>query len=772
MDKKELLVISNIDNFLYPFMIAPIIVKDIPTIEAIQNYESDEIIIVPSKNESKDIKNLFKAGVVGNILRVVNLDDGSIKVLFQGSYKAIVSEFKKDKNFGIIAVCEPIVMESLSSKERLALHEIILEYLEDVVKQDQNIIPYELLKTIEETNDLDKCIDLVANICKIEKKELFELFINPSVKDRAIKLIDILKKRTEMLKYNKKLKKEVNAKLEKTNKDYFLRQQLKQIQAELGDIAQKDEEIEKYNKLLEKKKPYISSNAYKEIKKQIQKLARQGQDTSESAVLQTYIETVLEIPFEVCKEEPFSYEDLKQELAKNHYGLKEPKERIEEFFATKTILKERKVKDSIRTILCFVGPPGVGKTSLAISISKALKKTMHRVALGGLEDINELKGHRRTYVGAMPGRIVQGFIDAKTMNVLFVLDEIDKLSSSYKGDPASVFLELLDPEQNDSFRDHYLNFDIDLSNVVFIATANDISRIPAALKDRMEIITLSSYTQVEKYHIAKEHLIKSELEKHAIKDNELVFKDDAIELMIEEYTREAGVRKLKEQIAKICRKFNKQMLDGKKKLTINKRNLDEFLEKKVYEQNKCDKEPIVGQINGLAYTSVGGDLLKIQAIMFDGKGGFELTGMLGDVMKESAKIALNVAKNYITLNKLAKVAYDKKNIFLHAPDGATPKDGPSAGLAMVCVLTSCISGKKLRQDIAMTGEVDLLGNALPIGGLKEKLIAAYKAGVKEVFLPRKNEQDLKEVPEEVKKALKITLVDKVEEILKKVLINK
>ncbi|EAL3398368.1 endopeptidase La, partial [Campylobacter jejuni] len=567
-------------------------------------------------------------------------------------------------------------------------------------------------------------------------------------------------------------------------KEYFLKEQLRQIQKELGSDTQKEDEVREYQKRLELKKKFMHEDAYKEIKKQIEKFERIHQDNSEASMIQTYIETALDIPFEKISKKKLDIKEVSKQLNHDHYALNKPKERIEEYFAVRELLEKRKIaeKDGAKVILCLYGPPGVGKTSLANSVSKALKRELIRIALGGLEDVNELRGHRRTYIGAMPGRITQGLIEAKQINPVIVLDEIDKLNRSFRGDPSAVLLEILDPEQNSKFRDYYLNFNIDLSKVIFIATANDISNIPAPLRDRMEFIELSSYTPSEKFHIMKKYLVPDELKKHGLKSNELSIDDETIELIISDYTRESGVRNLRRKVAELCRKSAKKLLlENIKKVIINTKNLNEFLDKKVFEIEKNNGENQVGQVNGLAWTSVGGDVLKVEAVKIKGKGELTLTGSLGDVMKESARIAFSMIKVLIDEGKIKipkkiiidpKVnVYDSYNIHIHVPDGATPKDGPSAGITISTAIASIFSDKKVKADVAMTGEIDLKGKVLPIGGLKEKLIAAYKADIKTALIPRKNyERDLKDIPSEVRDNMEIIAVDTFSDVLEYTLI--
>jgi len=539
-------------------------------------------------------------------------------------------------------------------------------------------------------------------------------------------------------------------------------------------------------------KPYLEEDAYKEISKQLERLTRMHPDSGDANVVQSYLEWVFEMPFGAFSKESLNVKKVAQELDKDHYSLEKPKDRIIEYFSVKELaeLRGKKDEDEKGVILCFAGPPGVGKTSLANSIATALGRPLVRIALGGLEDVNELRGHRRTYVGAMPGRIVQGLVEAKKMDPVIVLDEIDKVGRSHRGDPTAALLEILDPEQNAHYRDYYLNFHIDLSKAIFIATANDAGRIPSALRDRMEFIFLSSYTPNEKFEIARRYLIPQELKKHALRKNEFSMSDKALRKLIEEYTREPGVRNLRRKIAALMRKVARKILDDPtiERIHITAKNLKHYADKKVFEISPVEKEPQIGIVNGLAWTAVGGDVLTIEATKIKGKGLLQLTGSLGDVMKESARIASSVVKILIDTRVIAipkemiprsakeqeeSIAVDASEVYkrydlhLHVPEGATPKDGPSAGIAMATVIASILSNQKVDNKIAMTGELTLTGKVLPIGGLKEKLIAAYKAGVKRVLIPQKNlERDMEEIPDEVKKHLEIIGVTRIEEVIR------
>jgi len=791
-------VIAEDELFLYPFMISPLFLSDESNISAATKaIEENTLVIVcptqPSFEGKRDYNSLYNAGVIGSIMRKVALPDGRVKVLFQGLARAkSLYEVSASPLIAHVDVIEPLEVNTLKVD---AILEVLREKVR-ILSSVSNYFPPDLLKTIEENHDNNRIIDLICSTVKLKKEQAYKLFVETDTEKRFLDLIDFLIDEIEANKLQKEIRSKVHTHIEKVNKEYFLKEQLKQIQKELGTDSSRDEEIEEYRKKLEDKKDKMGADAYKEINKQLERYARMHPDSSDASMTQTYLDWVLDIPYGDSSKKALHIDNVETQLDEDHFSLEKPKKRIVEYFAVKELLELRGIsnKKSAGAILCFSGPPGVGKTSLANSIATALKRPLVRIALGGLEDVNELRGHRRTYVGAMPGRITQGLIDAKKMNPVIVLDEIDKVSRSQRGDPTAALLEILDPEQNSEFRDYYLNFNLDLSNVIFIATANDVGRIPAPLRDRMEFITLSSYTPQEKYEIAKRYLIPQELNKHGLKKSELSISKSALKELIHSYTREAGVRNLRRRIAEMSRKVARDILkhQSKEKITITVKNLKEFFDKSVFEIEKTDKIPVIGVVNGLAWTAVGGDLLKLESIRIKGKGSFQLTGSLGDVMKESARIAMSVVKTLIDTQKLkidpknipmsfkeqedgvkldASEVYKRYDLHIHVPDGATPKDGPSAGIAMVSVISSILSSKKIRSEIAMTGEVSLSGDVLPIGGLKEKLIAAHKAGMTKVLIPAKNyERDLEDIPQEVQDAMEIVGVKRVEEVLKQVLI--
>lgn len=785
--------------FLYPFMIAPLFLENEENIKAVEYaINNNTLVLVTVSKQGKEGKreedSFYNVGVIGNIMRKVSLPDGKVKVLFQGLSKGKILEFNKENP--LFANIDILEVEDTNTQSIKSVINILIENVKKLSKLNIKF-PADLVKTIEENDDPTRVADLISSVLKVKKDEAYKVFSQINVEQRLLDIIEIIKKEIESFKIQKEITQKVNSKIEKTHKDYFLKEQIKAIQKELGADNQKDEEIKSYRKKLKKLKKYMPKDGYSETKKQIDKLSRMNPDSPDASLLQTYIEQVLDIPFGDYSNEKISVANVEEQLNKDHYSLKKPKERISEYFAVKQLLEQRKIENSQSkgTVLCFVGPPGVGKTSLANSISKALKRPLIRIALGGMEDVNELRGHRRTYVGAMPGRLIKGLIDAKKMNPVMVLDEIDKVGANHRGDPTAVMLEILDPEQNHEFRDLYLNFPIDLSQVIFVSTANDVRRIPPALKDRMEFIEISSYTPNEKYHIAKEYLLPQELKKHGLKKSEISINKNIIELIISKYTREAGVRNLRRVFSKICRKTAKQLLvnEDLTKISITTKNIKDYLDNPIFEIDPADKKNSIGIANGLAWTSVGGDVLKTEAIKLKGKGILNVTGNLGEVMKESSRISYSVVKVLIDKNILKiddniipktlkekeentnidpSEVYKRYDIHLHVPEGATPKDGPSAGITMALTIASILSEKPIKSDVAMTGELTLSGKVLPIGGLKEKLIAAYKAKMTKALIPRKNfNKDLDEIPNEVKDAMEIKAVDRIEDVLKEALIS-
>jgi len=791
-------IVVEDELFLYPFMISPIFLSNQQDIDAATDaMENDTLLFVTSsiagKEGSRDFDAMYKVGVIGSIMRKVHIPDGRVKILFQGLSRGKILE-QQEGTFNR-AVIDIVTLENFNKLKADALMDILRDKIKKLSSLNSQI-PADLIRTIEENDEPNRIADLVSSMLKLDKEVAYALYIELNIEKRLLGLIDIVTSEIEAAKVQREIRTKVHTKIEQTNKEYFLKEQLKEIQQELGMDTQREEEIATFREKVAALKPHMQEDAFKEISKQLDRFARMHPDSADANVIQTYLEWVLELPFGKLTKKNLNVKDVSFELDKDHYSLEKPKERIVEFFSVRELANLRgiKQKEAGGVILCFAGPPGVGKTSLANSIATALGRPLVRMALGGLEDVNELRGHRRTYVGAMPGRLVQGLIEAKSMDPVIVLDEIDKVGRSMRGDPTAALLEILDPEQNSKYRDYYLNFNIDLSKAIFIATANDVGRIPAPLRDRMEFIGLNSYTPKEKFEIAKRYLIPQELKKHALKRREFSISDKALKILIDEYTREAGVRNLRRRVAGLMRKSARQLLEDKTKdkITVGKNNLDKFTDKKVFEISLVDKEPQVGVVSGLAWTAVGGDVLTIEAIKIKGKGALQLTGSLGDVMKESVRIAHSVVKILIDNGDLAispsviphsikereerirvdaSEVYKRYDLHIHVPEGATPKDGPSAGITMVSAIASILSERKIDNKVAMTGEVTLTGKVLPIGGLKEKLIAAYKAGVTKALIPMKNyERDLQDIPDEVKNSIKIIGVSHVDEVLQEVFV--
>ena len=791
--------------FLYPFMISPIFLTEKEDIDAVTYaMEKNSLILLITTKEgfdgSREEENLHKIGVIGSIMRKVNIPDGRVKILFQGLAKG---EIDSSLERGVLgeeefqsAMVNLIEQGSYDTLTVQALVGVLNEKIK-LLSKVNNSIPTDLLKTISETDNPYRIVDLVSSLLKLSKSDAYRMYAQNDIEQRLMQVIDIVVSEMESARVEREIRSKVHTKIEQTNKEYFLKEQIKEINKELGVDAQREEEIAEFREKLEALKPHVEEDTYKEIGKQLDRFTRMHPDSADASQIQSYLEWVFELPFGEITQKNLKVSDVKEELDNDHFSLEKPKERIVEFFSVRELAERRGItlNGNSGTILCFWGPPGVGKTSLANSIATALGRPLVRIALGGMEDVNELRGHRRTYVGAMPGRLVQGLITAKSMDPVIVLDEIDKVGRGHRGDPTAVLLEILDPEQNKEYRDYYLNFNIDLSKAIFIATANDVGQIPAPLRDRMEFISVSSYTPGEKFEIAKQYLIPQELKKHALKSEEVEISEKALKLLIDEYTREAGVRGLRRKIASLMRKSALKLLDehaDETQINITDENLLEFTDKKVFEVSAIDTQPLMGVVNGLAWTAVGGDVLKVEAIKLRGKGTVKLTGSLGNVMKESAYIAFSVVKilvdngmleinkKLIPLNRKDNESeesidvseiYKRYELHIHVPEGATPKDGPSAGITMAVAIASILSEKKVDNHVAMTGELTLTGKVLPIGGLKEKLIAAYKSGVTKALIPDKNyERDLEDIPEEVKESINIIPVSVIDEVLAEALI--
>ncbi len=761
------------DLFLYPFMIAPIFFEDEQNINSINyalEHDTPIVVVVKKSLNSNKIDNFYDVGVVGTIMRKVAMPNNKVKILFKGVGKCATTDIVKGSPL-LLSVSH--LEQKRYDKDRVyAMLKILKIAISKYSKLNKNF-PVDLINTIDTHSEPNRTADLISSVLTIPIKSSYVLFKQTDIELRLVMLVEYINEQIEALKLQQTVQNEVNTKIHNTNEKYFIKEQIKNLQNKLDDGSHDKQKKQKKNlKKLKKLKSHMSVDGYKECKKIAQRLSRLHQDQPDTTLLETYLEYVFDIPFGRYSDKNISIDDIQTQLDRDHFGLETPKDRIVEFFAVKQLLKQNhNTRTKSGTIVCFVGPPGIGKTSLANSISKALGRSLVRIALGGLDDVNELRGHRRTYVGAMPGRIVQGLMRAKNMNPVVVLDEIDKIGRGHKGDPTSVMLEVLDPEQNSSFQDLYLNFDIDLSRCLFIATANTTSTIPPALRDRMEFVWLSSYTPLEKYNIAINYLIPQELKTHGMQGDTVHISPNCIKTIIDNYTRESGVRNLRRVFAKLFRKIARELLKENKPVQIGLTNIKKYLKKPIFKIEKAENTAKIGLVSGLAWTAVGGDTLTIEAAKIKGKGVLSLTGSLGEVMKESAKISHTVVKTIIDgeHNSTKTPIYNSYDIHIHIPSGATPKDGPSAGITMAVAIYSILKDVKVWQNIAMTGELSLKGDVLPIGGLKEKLIAAYKAGVKEVLIPYKNYQDdIDDIPKEVLQHIKISPVKTILEVMDKV----
>lgn len=756
------------DLVIFPGIVTPVYVgreKSMKTLERVANGQNNKMLFGMQKDTMKEEPNLpedvYTTGVIVNVLQTVKMPNKTIKMLVEAEGRVILHD-PKEENGEYTSGYTIVETKKADTKEALAVYRKVLEFYEQYNKFTGKALP-EILITLKSTKDISSGFDLIANNLFIDTKEKQKVLEMFDVEQRGLMLLDILTKEIEINEIEKKVEDKVRNKMNDAQKAYYLKEKINAMKEEIQDYTPEDDNSDLAERIEKAKLP---AEVKKKVQEELKKMSKMPGFSAEASVSRNYIETLLDLPWKKTTKDDLNIEKASQILDRDHYGLKEVKERILDYLAVKKLNPKMK-----GTIICLVGPPGVGKTSLAKSVADSMGRKFVRVSLGGVRDEAEIRGHRRTYIGSMPGRIMKAMKLAGVKNPLVLLDELDKMSSDFKGDPASAMLEVLDPEQNIHFEDHYIDTPFDLSEVFFLATANDLRNIPEPLIDRMEIITLSSYTEYEKLHIAKQYLVRQMQEENGLKDVKVTISDNVILKIINEYTREAGVRSLKREINNLFRKLARKVVkEGIDKVTVNANNLEKYLGKAKFRPEKLKEKTFkVGIVNGLAWTAVGGVTLEVQGVLIPGKGTLNLTGTLGNVMKESAEVAFTYVKSNFAKYKIDENEFlEKKNIHLHFPEGATPKDGPSAGITITSAILSVLTGREIRQDIAMTGEITITGEVLPIGGVKEKVIGAHRAGIREVILPEDNRPDITDIPHEVAKDMKIDFVknyDEVEELV-------
>lgn len=747
---------------VYPTMVIHLDVGRQKSIQALEKVMMGDqhIFLAAQKEVSVDqptVDDIYQIGTYSKIKQMLKLPNGTIRVLVEGLKRGKIQGFTKTDRYFEVNI-ELLEDEAENDLEEEALMRMVLNLFEQYVNLT-NKISAETFASVQDITEPGRLADVIASHLTLKVPDKQKILDTVNVKERLNLLISILNNEKKVLDLEKKIGQRVKKSMEKTQKEYYLREQMKAIQKELGEKESKFDEIAELKEKIESigMPEHVKKTALKEL----DRYEKIPTSSAESAVVRNYIDWLIQLPWTKAMEDKLDISHAEKVLNEDHYGLTKVKERVLEFLAVQQLTKSLK-----GPILCLAGPPGVGKTSLARSIARALNRKFVRVSLGGVRDEAEIRGHRRTYVGAMPGRIIQGMKKAGTINPVFLLDEIDKMASDFRGDPASALLEVLDPEQNQTFSDHYIEEPYDLSKVMFITTANNIGAIPGPLLDRMEVIRIAGYTEIEKLHIAKDYLIPRQLKEHGLEKGMLQIRENAIIKLIREYTREAGVRNLERQIASICRKAAKQIItENKKRIVITENTLHQFIGKPLFRYGQAEEKDLVGAATGLAYTPSGGDTLIIEVAVYPGKGKLILTGSLGDVMKESAQAAFSYIRSRAEQLEIPADFHEKNDIHIHVPEGATPKDGPSAGITIATALISALTGIPVKKEVGMTGEITLRGRVLPIGGLKEKSLSAHRAGLKTVLFPKENEKDLDDIPESVRADLSFIPVSHLDEVL-------
>ncbi|SJZ68284.1 endopeptidase La [Selenihalanaerobacter shriftii] len=747
---------------VFPHMVMPLLVGRDKSIEALEEamVEDRLILLAAQKDETieePELDEIYDIGTVAQVKQLVKLPDGTIKILVEGIKRAKISEYIQEEPYFKVGL-EQVEGEEEKDQELEALMRSLISQFEEYVKLNKKLPP-ETMMTVVNVEDPGRLVDIMVSHMSLKVTQEQEILKAISYKERLEELYKLLNKEIEVLKAEEKISSRVRSQVEKRQKEYYLKEQLKAIKKELGDDNDISNEIDEYREKIEETE--LPEEVEEKALKEVDRLDKMPPMANEGVVIRNYLDCILDLPWNDKSEDRLVLDEAEDILERDHYGLEDVKDRILEYLAVRKLTSEMK-----SPILCLVGPPGVGKTSLGKSIAEAIGREFVRLSLGGVKDEAEIRGHRRTYVGSRPGRIINAIRDAGTNNPLFLLDEVDKISSDFRGDPASALLEVLDPEQNDEFADHYLELPFDLSDVIFVTTANVSHTIPRPLLDRMEVIRIPGYTEEEKVKIAERHLLSKQIENHGLDEEQINVSTNAIKSVIRNYTREAGVRNLERKLANICRKVAKEVVKGKETLSrVTVQNVDKYLGIEKFSYGEANEKPQVGVATGLAWTKTGGDILKIEVSVVPGKGKLLLTGKLGDVMKESAQAALSYARSKVKEFNLEEEFHEKYDIHVHVPKGAIPKDGPSAGITIAMAIISALSKEKVNEKIAMTGEITLRGRVLPVGGIKSKVLAAHRAGVEKIILCEENKKNLEDVPKNIKKDLEFKLVEHMDEVI-------